>query len=34
NEGISILENTGKMGLPFPQKIKDVIEKLKENDEK
>ncbi|WP_274540114.1 phage holin family protein [Clostridium thermosuccinogenes] len=31
---MSILENTGKMGLPFPQKIKDVIEKLKENDEK
>nr|WP_242974822.1 phage holin family protein [Pseudoclostridium thermosuccinogenes] len=34
NEGISILENTGKMGLPFPRKIKDVIEKLKENDDK
>ncbi|NLH02306.1 MAG: phage holin family protein [Clostridiales bacterium] len=33
NEGISIIENTGKMGLPFPRKLKDVIEKLKENDD-
>ncbi len=33
NEGISIIENTVKMGLPFPRKLKDVIEKLKEQDD-
>ena len=26
NEGISILENTSKMGVPFPQKLKDVLQ--------
>jgi len=30
NEGISILENWGSMGLPLPQKIFDVLEQLKE----
>ncbi len=25
NEGISILENAAKMGVPFPQKLKDVL---------
>ncbi len=35
NEGISILENWGAMGLPLPQKIFDVLEQLKnENDPK
>ena len=35
NEGISILENWGSMGLPLPQKIFDVLEQLKtENDPK
>lgn len=29
NEGISILENWGSMGLPLPSKIKDVLEQLK-----
>lgn len=29
NEGISILENWGSMGLPLPQKIMDVLEQLK-----
>lgn len=29
NEGISILENWGGMGLPMPQKIFDVLEQLK-----
>lgn len=29
NEGISILENWGDMGLPLPQKIFDVLEQLK-----
>jgi toxin secretion/phage lysis holin len=35
NEGISILENWGAMGLPLPKKIFDVLEQLKnENDPK
>lgn len=29
NDGISILENWGGMGLPLPQKIFDVLEQLK-----
>jgi len=29
NEGISILENWGSMGLPLPQKILDVLEQIK-----
>lgn len=29
NEGISILENWGGMGLPLPKKIFDVLEQLK-----
>ena len=29
NEGISILENWGSMGLPLPQKIIDTLEQLK-----
>ena len=32
NEGISIIENAGGLGLPLPEKLKDVIEKL--NDDK
>lgn len=28
NEGISILENTAALGLPIPQKLKDVLEQL------
>jgi toxin secretion/phage lysis holin len=35
NEGISILENWGGMGLPLPKKIFDVLEQLKnDNDPK
>lgn len=35
NEGISILENTSKLGVPYPQKLKDILEQLKkENDNK
>ena len=29
NEGISILENWGSMGLPLPKKITEVLEQLK-----
>ena len=31
NEGISILENAGLMGLPIPEKLKDVIQNLNNN---
>lgn len=31
NEGISILENWGSMGLPLPQKIIDTLEQLKKD---
>lgn len=29
NEGISIIENAGRLGLPIPQKLKDILEQLK-----
>ena len=32
NEGISILENAVKIGLPIPEKLKNVLEQLKEGD--
>lgn len=28
NEGVSLLENAGHIGLPIPQKLKDVLEQL------
>ena len=28
NEGVSILENAGHLGLPIPEKLKDVLEQL------
>ena len=28
NEGISFLENAGRLGLPIPAKLKDVLEQL------
>ena len=28
NEGVSLLENVGHLGLPIPQKMKDVLEQL------
>lgn len=31
NEGISIIENASILGLPVPQKVKDVLEQLKNN---
>lgn len=33
NEGVSLLENTSKLGLPIPEKIKDVLEQLKDKGE-
>lgn len=33
NEGISILENWGAIGLPLPQKLKQVLEKLRDKSE-
>ena len=32
NEGISILENAGKLGVAYPDKLRDVLEQLKEDD--
>jgi len=28
NEGISLLENSAHLGLPIPEKLKDVLEQL------
>ncbi len=33
NEGISILENSAALGLPVPQKLKSVLEQLKDDSE-
>lgn len=33
NEGISILENAGKLGVPLPKKLIDVLEQLKTKEE-
>lgn len=33
NEGLSILENAGKIGLPLPQKLHDVLEQLRKDNE-
>ena len=34
NEGISIIENTAKIGLPIPEKLKTVLEQLEKEDVK
>ena len=34
NEGLSILENTVQLGLPVPEKLKDVLSQLHNRDEK
>ena len=34
NEGISILENATALGLPVPKKLQDVLEQLKDKDER
>ncbi len=33
NESISILENAGKLGVPYPKKLKDVLVQLKKSTE-
>lgn len=34
NEGVSLLENAGHLGLPIPGKLKDVLEQLHDRAEK
>lgn len=34
NEGLSILENAGKLGLPMPKKLREVLEQLRDKDKK
>lgn len=33
NEGLSILENSAHLGLPIPEKIKNVLTQLRDNEE-
>jgi hypothetical protein len=33
NEGISIVENASKIGLPIPEKLKNVLAQLREGGE-
>lgn len=33
NEGLSILENCGKLGVPYPRKLRDILEQLRDNSE-
>ncbi|MFV0503761.1 MAG: holin family protein [Lachnospirales bacterium] len=33
NEGISIIENSAKVGLPIPEKLKNVLKQLNKEDE-
>lgn len=33
NEGVSIVENAAKLGLPIPQKVKDVLKQLHDKSE-
>ena len=34
NEGVSLLENAGHLGLPIPEKLRDVLEQLHDRSEK
>ena len=34
NEGVSLLENAGHLGLPLPEKMKDVLQQLHDRSEK
>ena len=33
NEGVSLLENAGHLGLPIPKKMKEVLEQLHDKSE-
>lgn len=33
NEGLSILENAGKLGMPFPKKLRQMLEQLKNEED-
>lgn len=33
NEGISIVENSEQLGLPIPQKLKDMLQKIEDNND-
>lgn len=33
NEGLSILENGGKLGVPYPKKLREVLEQLRDKSE-
>ena len=33
NEGLSILENAGRIGVPLPKKLMEVLEQLKDKEE-
>ena len=33
NEGVSLLENAAYLGLPIPEKLKDVLEQLHDREE-
>ena len=32
NEGISVLENTATLGMPYPKKLKDILEQINEEE--
>ena len=34
NEGVSLVENAAHLGLPIPEKLKDVLEQLHDRAEK
>ena len=34
NEGVSLLENAGHLGLPIPEKLKDILAQLHDKAEK
>ncbi|MCM1497132.1 MAG: phage holin family protein [Clostridium sp.] len=34
NEGVSLLENAGHLGLPIPEKMKEILEQLHDRSEK
>jgi len=33
NEAISVLENAGKLGVPYPKKLKELLEQLKKDND-